>query len=92
MADLQPELPVAATPADAPTDTDSIFRLLRRGLGHELVNKDNVDDLIRLAIEHGHPLIEQELREWHTGCGSSAGLPGTTAPNSGFSRPNNARR
>ena len=92
MADLQPDLPVAATPADAPTDPDSILRLLKRGLGHELVSEDNVGELIQLAVQHGHPLIEQELREWHTGCGgAAAGSPGTGAPNGGFNR-NNAKR
>ena len=90
MADLQPDLPVAATPADAPTDSDSIFRLLKRGLGHELVSGDNVGELIALAIAHGQPLIEQELREWHTGCGD--GTAGSTgAPDGGFNR-NNAKR
>ena len=87
MADLRPEPPVAATPADARTDPDSIFRLLKRGLGHELVSQDNVDQLIELAVAHGHRLIEQELREWHTGCGNEvAGRLGTGAPTGGFNR------
>lgn len=90
MAELQPDLPVAATPSDAPTDPDSIFRLLKRGLGHELVSGDNVGELIQLAIAHGQPLIEQELREWHTGCGNGA-AGSTGAPDGGFNR-HNAKR
>ena len=87
MAELRPDLPVAATPADAPRDPDSILQLLKRGLGHELVNDDNVGRLIELAVQYGHRLVEQELREWHTGCGDgAAGSPGTGAPTGGFNR------
>ena len=54
------------------------------------MSEGNVGELIQLAIEHGQPLIEQELREWHTGCGIGA-AGSTGAPNGGFNR-NNAKR
>ncbi|HMN84003.1 MAG TPA: hypothetical protein PKA20_29300 [Burkholderiaceae bacterium] len=63
--DIQPP----ATPQGvAPDDVTRIYGLLKRGLGHELVNDDNVKALIELARVDGHALIETELREWRNPC------------------------
>lgn len=51
------------------TDTQAIYRLLKKGLGHELVNDGNVFELIEIAQRHGDRLVEQELREWESPCG-----------------------
>lgn len=70
-------------------DPVDIFRKLKRGLGHELVNDDNVFELIALAKHEGHPLLEQTLREWQAPCSDgSNGMPSTIAPTRGFNREN----
>jgi hypothetical protein len=67
-----------------PTDPQHIFRQLKKGLGHALVNEGNVDELIAIAQQHGHRLVEIELREWKSLCGSDLAdtpeLPLATAP------------
>jgi hypothetical protein len=50
-------------------DLHSIYALLQKGLGHELVNDDNVFSLIALASRHGDTLVGEELREWQADCG-----------------------
>lgn len=74
------------TPDDA-SDPKHIYRQLKIGLGHELVNDANVMALIDLARRDGHQLLEQELREWHRPCGpDDSGLPSTIAPTPGFNK------
>ena len=57
-----------------PSDTDrtraidDVYRQLVQGLGHELVNDDNVFELIRRAESDGHTVLAQELREWQAPC------------------------
>ena len=53
-------------------DIDNVYRQLRQGLGHELVNDDNVFELIRRAEQDGHPVLAQELREWQAPCDGSS--------------------
>ncbi|HEY4082680.1 MAG TPA: hypothetical protein VGM81_18495 [Burkholderiaceae bacterium] len=53
------------------TELDSIdqtYRLLLRGIGHEQVNDDNVDALIKRAEADGYVLLATELREWQAPC------------------------
>ena len=70
-------------------DAMEIYRRLKRGVGHELVNDDNVFELIELAAQDGHRLIEQELREWQAPCSDgSNGVPSTIAPTRGFNKEN----
>lgn len=52
-------------------DIQHIYRQLKKGLGHELVNDGNVFALIDMAAQGGHQLLEQELREWQSPCGST---------------------
>jgi|GEM_PF-6918596 len=47
---------------------EEIMRLLARGLGHEHVTDENVGELIELAKATGHPVVEEELREWKSAC------------------------
>ncbi|XHS77986.1 hypothetical protein ACFJGW_20030 [Burkholderiaceae bacterium UC74_6] len=47
---------------------DEIYRQLVRGLGHEHVNDDNVEALIRRADADGHTVLATELREWRAPC------------------------
>lgn len=49
-------------------EVEDVYRLLCRGLGHEKVNDDNVDGLIRRADRDGHTLLATELREWQAPC------------------------
>lgn len=73
-------------------DLDEIYRQLKRGVGHEHVNDDNVFALIERASLDGHRLLEQELREWQAPCRpDSSGLPSTIAPTPGFNRANAKR-
>src|SRR5687768_4081295 len=44
-------------------EIEDIYRQLEKGLGHELVNDDNVHALIRRAEQDGHTVLAQELRE-----------------------------
>jgi hypothetical protein len=72
---------------DNPTDPQHIYRQLKLGLGHELVNDQNVHALIDLARQDGHQLLEKELREWHAPCNADdSGLPSTIAPTPGFNK------
>lgn len=79
---------MASTGTDG-SDPTEIYRKLKRGLGHELVNDANVDALIALAVQDGHLLLQQELREWQAPCSDgSEGVPSTIAPTRGFNRDN----
>lgn len=65
----------------AAADHLDIYRKLKRGVGHELVNDDNVFALIKLAAQDGNALIEQELREWQSPCaGTPSHIPSTVPP------------
>lgn len=80
--------PAAAGPG---TDEDiaAIYRLLRKGLGHERVNDGNVFALIERATRNGHTQLATELREWQAPCSDgSEGVPSTIAPTRGFNRDN----
>ncbi len=48
--------------------TDEIYRLLRKGLGHEHVNLANVDELLQLAEADGQTVLAEELREYRNDC------------------------
>ncbi|MDN3920497.1 hypothetical protein [Roseateles violae] len=48
--------------------TEEVYQQLRKGLGHEHVNKDNVYALIRRAEADGHRILATELREWLSDC------------------------
>lgn len=69
-----------------------IYRQLKKGLGRELVDDDNVAALIELAARDGEQVLEQELREWQAPCGvspdPSAGGVHHLAPNPGFNKLN----
>jgi hypothetical protein len=70
-------------------DTDQVYQALRRGVGRELVNDDNVHALIRRAQAEGHPILAEELREWQAPCGGSATpMPPTGAPRPTFNQAN----
>ena len=76
-------------PQDTSTDVQSIYRQLKRGLGHELVNDQNVFALIDLARRDGNQTIETTLREWQAPCSDSDDGPRPTmAPTPGFNRLN----
>ncbi|MBN9463949.1 MAG: hypothetical protein J0H00_22340 [Burkholderiales bacterium] len=53
--------------AGAPT-IDEIYRQLKKGLGHELVDDNNVFELIRRSEQDGQAVLAQELREWKFPC------------------------
>ena len=73
-------------------DLDEIYRQLKRGVGHEHVNDENVGALIERADLDGNQLIAQELREWRSPCRpESAGIISTIAPTRGFNRENAKR-
>ena len=74
---------------DDPNDMQHIYRQLKVGLGHELVNDKNVFALIDIARQDGHKLLEKELREWQAPCNpDDSGLPSTIAPTPGFNKVN----
>lgn len=74
---------------DDPTDLHHIYRQLKLGLGHELVNDDNVFALIEMAQRDGQPLIATALREWQAPCSDSDDGPRPTmAPTPGFNKLN----
>jgi hypothetical protein len=74
---------------DTSPELQHIYRQLKRGLGHELVNDDNVFALIDLAHRDGNPLIETALREWQAPCSDSDDGPRPTmAPTPGFNKLN----
>ena len=76
------------TPIDS-TDPQHIYRQLKLGLGHELVNDQNVVELIDMARRDGHKLLEKELVEWKEPARSTdEGPPSTIAPTRGFNREN----
>lgn len=71
------------------TDPQAIYRQLKLGLAHELVNDGNVEELIALARKDGHKLLEKELLEWQLPCGpDDEGPPSTIAPTRGFNKDN----
>ncbi|MBX3619095.1 MAG: hypothetical protein KF891_03765 [Rhizobacter sp.] len=66
---------------------DEIYQRLTRGLGHELVNDDNVSALIERAERDRHTVLAQELREWQAPCvADERPRPSTIAPTAGFNR------
>jgi hypothetical protein len=67
---------------------DEIYTRLTRGLGHELVNDDNVFALIERAERDRRTILAQELREWQAPCSSVQQVPTTMAPTRGFNREN----
>lgn len=69
-------------------DIEAIYRELRRGVGHELVNDANVFKLIDRAERDGHRVLAQELREWQSPCadGASEVRRPIVAPTAGFNR------
>ncbi len=74
---------------DTSPELQHIYRQLKVGLGHELVNDDNVFALIAIAQADGHKLLETELREWQAPCSDSDDGPRPTmAPTPGFNKTN----
>jgi len=74
---------------DNSNDVQHIYRQLKLGLGHELVNDGNVFALIDIAHNDGHKLLETELREWQAPCSDSNDGPRPTmAPTRGFNKDN----
>jgi hypothetical protein len=69
--------------------TENLYHQLLKGLDHELVNEDNVDQLIARAEADGHPVLAAELREWRAGCGRDR--PSSVAPAPGFNREHKQR-
>lgn len=57
------------TPDVKAEDIDAVYEELVRGVGHELVNDNNVSALISRAQRDGHPVLAEELREWKASCG-----------------------
>lgn len=51
-------------------DLHAVYARLKRGLGHELVNDDNIFSLIALAKRYGDVTLEEELSEWQSDCGA----------------------
>jgi len=51
------------------------YHALKRGVGRELVNDDNVDALILMARENGEVELEYLLREWRSPCGDDPAMP-----------------
>ncbi len=76
------------TPDSATPEIQTIYRQLEKGLGHELVNDDNVFALIDLAKHHGHQLLAQELHEWQAPCSTPDDRPRTITPTGGFNKEN----
>ena len=54
---------------DESKSVDQVYAELVKGLGHELVNDDNVEALIKLAEQDKHTVLATELREWQAPCG-----------------------
>lgn len=74
---------------DVSPELQHIYRQLKLGLGHELVNDDNVFALIAMAQQDGHKVLETELREWQAPCSDSDDGPRPTmAPTPGFNKTN----
>jgi hypothetical protein len=71
------------------TDPHHIYRQLKLGLGHELVNDVNVFDLISMAQKDGNQSLATELREWQAPFSDSNDGPRPTmAPTKGFNKDN----
>jgi hypothetical protein len=71
------------------TDPQHIYRQLKLGLGHELVNDVNVFELIAMAQKDGNQLLATELREWQAPCSDSDDGPRPTiVPTRGFNKDN----
>lgn len=66
-----------------PVETERIYRALRKGLGHELVNEHNVKALLARAEQDGHGILAEELREWSAGCGAPKASPWPGTPGDG---------
>jgi hypothetical protein len=74
---------------DNSSNTQHIYRQLKLGLGHELVNDGNVFALIAIAQADGNKSLETELREWQAPCSDSMDGPRPTmAPTPGFNKAN----
>ena len=43
---------------------DEIFSLLEKNEGWVFVNRNNVDELITIALERNNNNLERKLREW----------------------------
>ena len=54
---------------DESNSVDHVYEQLLKGVGHELVNDDNVAALIKLADDDKHTILATELREWQAPCG-----------------------
>lgn len=50
-------------------DIHAVYAQLKRGMGHELVNDDNIFTLIAMAKRYGDVTLEEELSEWQSDCG-----------------------
>lgn len=77
---------MSALPDSATPEIQHIYRQLTKGLGHELVNDDNVFALIDLAKHHGHELLARELKEWQAPCSIPEDRPRTFIPTGGFNK------
>ena len=76
-------------PQNNSTDPQHIYRQLKLGIGHELVNDANVFELIALAQSDGNQLLATELREWQAPrSDSNDGPRPTMAPTRGFNKDN----
>ena len=76
-------------PLDNSPQTQHIYRQLKLGLGHELVNDENVFALIAIAQQDGNKMLETELREWQAPFSDSNDGPRPTmAPTPGFNKAN----
>jgi hypothetical protein len=74
---------------DHSTDPQHIYRQLKLGLAHELVNDGNVFELIALARNDGNQMLATALREWQAPCSDSKDGPRPTmAPTPGFNKIN----
>lgn len=73
-------------------DVEAIYQQLKRGMGHEHVNDDNVFTLINMAVRYGDEHIEQLLREWQAPCDPEPdNTPGLSPPTPGFNRQHTKR-
>ena len=68
-----PSVPTTPAGTDA-SNVDSVYHNLVNGVGHEHVTDDNVEELIRRADAHKHPVLAAELREWRSTTGPDANI------------------
>lgn len=61
-------------------EVEDVYRLLRKGLGHEKVTDANVRALIRRAEQDGQTVLATELREWQSPCGGPSGAEAVSPP------------